>query len=98
MTPDQKWEGHLWRRYGLTIKRYRKLEEEQGGVCAICSEQSIRLRLSVDHCHNTGKIRGLLCERCNTLLGRIKDNPMILLSAIIYLEDNGIKITEAISE
>jgi len=63
----------------------------QGGVCAICergerAERNGRtLALAVDHCHTTGKIRGVLCGNCNKALGKFEDNPDFLRNAIIYL-------------
>ena len=65
----------------------------QNGVCAICSNHSQRLKLSIDHCHKNNTIRGLLCERCNSILGRVKDNISILENAIIYLKkSNGVTL------
>lgn len=82
-----KWNGHLIQRYGITADQYEAMAQEQKGVCAICYEPPARKRLSVDHCHGTGKVRGLLCERCNSFLGRVNDNAMILASAVTYLHD-----------
>jgi hypothetical protein len=60
----------------------------QGGVCAICSapDESLKKRLCVDHCHTTGAVRGLLCDNCNTALGKFRDNADTLRRAITYLE------------
>lgn len=80
--------------YNITIEDYNILSESQKGVCAICSRpETEKLKgttkvLSVDHCHETGRIRGLLCTACNTILGRSKDDRLILLSAIEYLDRN----------
>lgn len=78
--------------YGITIDAYDKLLAEQGGVCAICREvEDIKGRngavrsLSVDHCHETGAVRGLLCGRCNTGLGYFRDSPTVLSAACSYL-------------
>ncbi len=57
-------------RYGITIEDYSQLLGSQGGGCAICGTTPTNKRLAVDHCHNTGKIRGLLCMTCNMQLGR----------------------------
>ena len=60
---------------------------DQKGKCAICeAELDNGKHTCVDHCHTTGKIRGLLCTRCNWALGGFKDNPVILHSAIKYLQ------------
>ena len=79
--------------YGLEHDDYLKLLEDQHHVCAICGNvetarnPSGKIKpLSVDHCHKTGKVRGLLCRACNTLLGNAKDDVDVLISAISYLK------------
>lgn len=73
--------------YGLGPGEYDALMAAQGGVCAICG-QSRRQRLSVDHCHKTGVVRGLLCRLCNgRLLTAARDRPEVLRSAADYLEN-----------
>lgn len=76
--------------YGLTIEEYDKLYDEQNGVCACCGEpQTLGCRfLSVDHDHETGRVRGLLCTNCNIGLGHFKDDKEKLKMAIKYLEEN----------
>lgn len=72
--------------YGLAWKDYEKMLAEQKGSCAICGGGPRTFNfLSVDHCHATGKVRGLLCERCNLLLANVQDDPAILLRAVEYL-------------
>lgn len=73
--------------YGLSLDDYNAKYAEQEGCCSICHTHQLELTksLHVDHCHTTGKIRGLLCFKCNTLLGKVNDNPEILASAINYL-------------
>lgn len=75
-------------RYGVSLDEYNKMLEAQGGVCAICSGEPTgkKQRLCVDHCHQTGKIRGLLCNECNVGIGRLKDSVELLVAAICYLE------------
>jgi hypothetical protein len=75
--------------YGITYDTYQTMFAEQGGKCAICGKQTNRLL--VDHCHTTGKIRGLLCPACNSGLGMFKDNIESLSTAIIYLKNQGLK-------
>lgn len=82
--------GHRLKRYGLTLETWEEILAEQGGVCAICRQEPSRTgqntqRLQVDHCHSTGRVRGLLCLRCNSLLGHARDDQTILAAAIIYL-------------
>jgi hypothetical protein len=75
--------------YGITAHEYDSLHAAQGGVCAICGLPETRRTkssLAVDHCHTTGKIRGLLCSMCNPGLGGFKDNPELLLAAVAYLK------------
>src|SRR5262245_1472158 len=76
--------GELRRRYGLSAAEYEALLDKQGGVCAICRKRS-KERLCVDHCHLTGTIRGLLCRKCNTALGYLKDDQASLVAALAYL-------------
>ena len=82
--------SQLKKLYGITHADYEALLESQGGVCAICGADSPRRvgreNLSVDHCHDTGKVRGILCEPCNIGLGRFDDDPKLLRSALEYLE------------
>lgn len=73
--------------YGLTVDEYTAMLLSQGGVCKVCGRTDSQ-HLSVDHCHSTGKIRGLLCHRCNLLLGKALDDTTILLKAINYLKEN----------
>jgi hypothetical protein len=70
-------------KYGVTEEDVRAMERRQGGVCAICSSEK---RLVLDHDHRTGRVRGLLCSHCNTMLGFGRDNPDIMRSAIRYLD------------
>lgn len=58
---------------------------EQLGLCAICHKPE-DIKLAVDHCHDTGKIRGLLCKRCNMGIGLLGDSPEITLNATLYLQ------------
>ena len=70
-------------KYNLTQEEYMKLFEEQRCVCAICGKQDI---LQVDHDHETGLVRGLLCPTCNRGLGMFYDNHVYLEAAILYLK------------
>ena len=83
--------GHLKRTYGITADEYWKLFEDQKGMCKICERKDCGRkgseRLYVDHDHATGKVRGLLCQHCNQLLGASRDNTNILKNAVNYLEN-----------
>ena len=76
--------NNLLKKFGLSLKEYNQLVIKQNGLCSICKQKSIR-NLAVDHNHETGAIRGLLCVRCNTGLGMFRDNVLILEEAIKYL-------------
>lgn len=80
--------AQLKRNYGITLDKYDEILDRQHGRCAICKqlETSDKQYLSVDHNHETGAIRGLLCHNCNVGLGKFKDNQEYLTSAIWYLE------------
>jgi hypothetical protein len=75
---------HLKRRYGLTEDDVKQLIAQQGGVCAVCRIENPE---HVDHCHRTGKVRGVLCFNCNGGLGQFKDDIDRLINAIAYLEE-----------
>ena len=75
--------GHLRRKYGLAIEVYEFLCVAQSGRCAICSEPAEKLH--VDHEHETGLVRGLLCGKCNKAIGLLNDDPGLLRSAASYL-------------
>lgn len=79
---------HLKKKYGLTQGDYNRILAEQDGKCAICetTEPGRYDRFRVDHCHETNKVRGLLCDSCNLMLGKAKDDPEILRRAVAYLE------------
>jgi hypothetical protein len=81
------------KRYGITLEVYNKMLLDQDYKCAICkiSETEIKHKrntyFAVDHCHKTGKVRGLLCNNCNCILGFINDDTEHLNNAIKYLEN-----------
>ena len=82
----------LRRKYGITVAEYETLRAAQADLCLICDQpeatinRGIPQQLAVDHDHNTGRVRGLLCIRCNMMIGGAKHDPAILRSAIAYLE------------
>jgi hypothetical protein len=73
-------------RFGLTQNDYDAMFTQQGGCCAICGSGPKGKHLYIDHDHNTGAIRGLLCNYCNLGLGKFKDNPDTLRKAARYLD------------
>ena len=77
----------LWTKLGMTQELYDTMLNEQQGVCAICGTLPNPDRaLCVDHCHTTNKVRGLLCDKCNRILGQWKDDPATFSKAISYLQ------------
>jgi len=77
-------------RYGLTYEQWEKMRETENYACMICgiTESEMGKKLDVDHCHSSGKVRGVLCNPCNNVLGVAKDRVEILKAAIDYLETN----------
>lgn len=85
---DKKKHANWLKRYGLTHEKYVEMFEQQDGRCKICTKEcSSGMNLSVDHCHKTGKIRGLLCKKCNSALGMLNDDIALFRSAIMYLKN-----------
>lgn len=79
--------AHIMRLYGLTPDEYDQIYEAQGGRCAICQRATgARKRLPVDHDHADGEVRGLLCTRCNDMLGHLRDDREAFVRAAEYLE------------
>lgn len=74
------------RRYGISRAGYDRMLMEQHGVCAICGGTDGTRKLAVDHDHETGRVRGLLCTRCNVGLGYFRDARNVLENAISYLD------------
>jgi hypothetical protein len=83
-TPEQNRTKHLKRAYNLTAEEFTYLVMEQGGVCGICG--LVPSSLFVDHNHQTGEVRGLLCQKCNSGIGFLGDSLEGLEKAINYLK------------
>jgi hypothetical protein len=80
-------QSHLRRKYGITIEDYDRMFDAQHGVCAICNEPRPDERtLHVDHDHETGAVRGLLCFRCNNALGDLREDVDLFQAAADYLD------------
>lgn len=96
-TPEKGRDKNLRYSYGITIEDYNEMLEKQDGKCATCGSTETAGRKSgrggaadvfaVDHCHDTGKVRGLLCHRCNRAIGVIGENTQTLQSMIEYLQE-----------
>lgn len=80
------------KKYGVSLDWVLKCLERQNYCCAICKTKGFKMRethkstLNLDHCHETGKVRGLLCHNCNRALGLLQDNPVFLRRAAEYVE------------
>jgi transcription elongation factor Elf1 len=87
--PEWMTAKRLARRYGLDLKTYKSMLAAQSGKCAICNRDGSEFsrRMAVDHNHKTGAVRGLLCTNCNTVLGKMNDNPALFLKAAEYLNE-----------
>lgn len=85
---DDRRDGIIRRQYGITLDEYNQMLENQDYKCAICgNEDEVEgRRLAIDHCHTEGKVRGLLCGKCNRGLGLFYDNATLLKNAISYLD------------
>ncbi len=90
--PDKFRDNGLKATFGISLDEYNAMHEAQAGCCAICRrpERMVRndrvVRLSVDHNHSTGAVRGLLCGPCNTALGFLQDDPALMRAAVAYIE------------
>jgi hypothetical protein len=73
-------------RYGLSKEDFYLLKKEQDGKCKICGREM--KKYNIDHCHKTGKIRGILCTSCNMGIGMFKDDVELLEKVISYLKAN----------
>ena len=88
VNPVSRRNAHLKHRYGITLAEYDKLLAEQGGVCGVCGKppgddqpHHWKNKLAVDHCHDTGKVRGLLCNDCNAGIGHLGTESVALAAA-----------------
>ena len=98
LSPEEKYtrntsSGLRLKRYRLTLDSYHAMAERQDFLCAICHIEPIRKKrlgsvdgFAIDHCHSSGKVRGLLCERCNKGIGFLREDPHVARSAAVYLE------------
>lgn len=78
---------NLFKKYGISNEEFEKMSDQQNGKCSICLQPNANgKKLSVDHCHKLGKVRGLICNRCNLGIGNFRDSIGILKKAIEYLE------------
>lgn len=90
--PDKVRNAHYLRTYGITLPEFLDMERNQKGVCAICKRDAARC---VDHNHKTGKIRALLCRKCNSGLGQFREDFSVLIRAADYVRrHNGLTLAK----
>jgi hypothetical protein len=82
-TPNKNREQKLKKHYGMSEQDYNALLEKQEGRCAICNNYR---KLVVDHCHQYGTVRALLCSNCNSAIGLLAENPFTIKAAAAYVE------------
>ena len=75
-------DAKLRKKYGLSPEQHAAMTEAQAGICLICCNER---KLFIDHCHATGKVRGLICHNCNSVLGHAGDSAEVLTNAVKYL-------------
>ena len=83
---EAMWGWRIKKRYGIVPEEYDILLEKQGGACIICGDIPTNRRLDIDHDHNTGEIRGLLCNKCNRGLSIFRESSELMRLAACYLE------------
>lgn len=85
------------KRYGISAEHWNRLFEAQGGCCAICEKHQSTLpcRLVVDHCHDSGVVRGLLCRNCNSAIGMLEERTEVLQAAVDYLSKPRLKAVKS---
>ena len=87
--PNYTTDIHRLNRYGLTPDTYKALQDKQNHKCKICLSDFSGVRCHIDHDHETGKVRGLLCGLCNTAVGMLKESEFNFLRTVAYLKSNG---------
>lgn len=77
----------LKKKYGLTVEKFEQMKKDRNNCCDICGLPETRMNksLAIDHCHDTGEVRGLLCGGCNTGIGNLRDDPTLLIRGAEYI-------------
>lgn len=95
LTTEQRWSSYLWHKYRIRAEDYQRIYDQQRGNCAICGNhyppyapKQFNKCLYVDHDHNTGLVRGLVCQQCNIGIGLLGDSLESLLRAVNYLSNS----------
>jgi hypothetical protein len=82
--------GKIKQKYGISTEEYHVMYIEQGKVCAICKLAHDRRPMNIDHCHKTGKVRGLLCDKCNLAIGLLNDDADLVNNLEGYLREGAV--------
>jgi len=93
-----KHNSHIKKEYGISIEDYDAILASQGGKCAICKGGTGKRFFACDHNHKNGRVRGLLCARCNSGLARFTDDITNLRRAVRYMKDDGAKVRKILNE
>jgi hypothetical protein len=88
---DKRRSAQLFRKYGISLDDYELMLKSQNGGCKICTRRPGNRPLHVDHNHETGRVRGLLCHQCNWYLGTLEEDYSTVLRLISYLHEDAIK-------
>ena len=91
--PKREQEYHRERTYGISAEQYKRMLEDANHLCEICGRDPVEVSkrgACIDHCHETGKVRGILCGPCNTGIGNLRDDPAVLRKALEYLETHSV--------
>jgi hypothetical protein len=90
---NTNWEKYHYKQYGISVAQKQQMIQNQNNKCALCKKElKTKYNTCVDHCHTTGKIRGILCRACNSALGQFNDSIQGLTKAIEYLSHHEIKM------
>jgi hypothetical protein len=82
---EKRKDYHYRRNYGITLNDFLRMSEEVGNSCEVCGDAPVVL----DHCHTTGEVRGILCNKCNQALGLMRDNADLIVKLSDYLKRQG---------
>jgi Recombination endonuclease VII len=83
--PEKMRDRHLRRSYGISLAEFSAMRQSQGDRCSICKTGFSLVKPHVDHCHKTGRVRGILCPQCNTSLGLLNEDPKIVRGMLAYI-------------
>lgn len=91
LSKEDRWKYTIKQIYGITVYDYYDMLESQNNKCKLCDtkEPGGKGRWHIDHCHDSGRVRGLLCHTCNTGIGLLQEDPELLCKAALYIKQEG---------